>query len=257
MQREFNVEATVGKPQVAYRETITKKVDRSSTATSSSRAAPASSPWSRSPSSPTRAAATSSSTRSRRQDPARVHQPDQPGHPDARSTPACSPATRRSTSRSTLVDGQYHDVDSSRDGVQDRRPDGFTQGRREAKPVLLEPIMAVEVVTPEDYMGDVMGDLVSRRGRIGGMEARATRRSSGPRCRCRRCSATATDLRSRTQGRATYTMQFDAVPAGARRRSPPRSSSGCAASDRRHPRSHQSQHQHLHQHRTSRRARHG
>ncbi len=74
--------------------------------------------------------------------------------------------------RATLIYGSYHDVDSLGDGVQDRRLDGFKKACRQAHPVLLEPIMAVEVVTPEDYMGDVIGNLSSRRGKVEGMEQR-------------------------------------------------------------------------------------
>jgi hypothetical protein len=117
-----------------------------------------------------------------------------------------------------------------RDGVQDRRLDGVQGGAKKAKPVLLEPVMAVEVVTPEEYMGDVIGDLNSRRGHIGGMEQRGNAQVITPRCRCEMFGY-ATDLRSRTQGRATYTMQFDSYATRSRSRSPRRSSPGCAASD--------------------------
>ena len=97
-----------------------------------------------------------------------------------------------------------------RDGVQDRRLDGVQEGAPgQAKPVLLEPIMAVEVVTPEDYMGDVIGDLSSRRGRVEGMEQRGTSHVVRRQVPLAEMFGYATDLRSRTQGRATYTMQFD------------------------------------------------
>src|SRR5258706_5425931 len=78
-----------------------------------------------------------------------------------------------------------------------------------AKPIILEPIMDVEVVTPEDYMGDVIGDLSSRRGRIEGMEQRGTSHVVNAQVPLGEMFGYATDLRSRTQGRATYTMQFD------------------------------------------------
>jgi elongation factor G len=78
-----------------------------------------------------------------------------------------------------------------------------------AKPVLLEPIMAVEVVTPEDYMGDVIGDLSARRGKVGGMEQRGNSQAVRAQVPLAEMFGYATDLRSRTQGRATYTMQFD------------------------------------------------
>jgi elongation factor G len=80
---------------------------------------------------------------------------------------------------------------------------------RQAKPVLLEPIMEVEVVTPEDYMGDVIGDLSSRRGKVEGMEQRGTSHVVRAQVPLGEMFGYATDLRSRTQGRATYTMQFD------------------------------------------------
>ena len=84
----------------------------------------------------------------------------------------------------------------------------FKEGARKAKPALLEPIMAVEVVTPEDYMGDVIGDLSSRRGKVGGMEPRGNSQVVRAQVPLAEMFGYATDLRSRTQGRATYTMQF-------------------------------------------------
>ena len=84
----------------------------------------------------------------------------------------------------------------------------FRKAAEMAKPVLMEPIMAVEVVTPEEYMGDVMGDLSSRRGRIGGMEARGNTQVVNAQVPLSEMFGYSTDLRSRTQGRATYTMQF-------------------------------------------------
>ena len=85
----------------------------------------------------------------------------------------------------------------------------FREAMRLAKPVLLEPVMSVEVVTPEDYMGDVVGDLNSRRGRVGQMEARGANQVVSALVPLSEMFGYATDLRSRTQGRATYTMQFD------------------------------------------------
>ena len=90
----------------------------------------------------------------------------------------------------SLVDGQYHDVDSSEMAFKIAGQMAFRKAAEMAKPVLMEPIMSVEVVTPEEYMGDVIGDLSSRRRRIGSVEARATPRSSTPRCRCPKCSVT-------------------------------------------------------------------
>jgi elongation factor G len=85
----------------------------------------------------------------------------------------------------------------------------FKDAARKAAPVLLEPIMSVEVVTPEEYMGDVIGDLSSRRGRIEGMEARGNSQVIRSQIPLSEMFGYSTDLRSRTQGRATYTMQFN------------------------------------------------
>src|SRR6202034_547614 len=85
----------------------------------------------------------------------------------------------------------------------------FKKAMRLARPVLLEPVMAVEVATPEEYMGDVIGDLSSRRGRVEGMEQRGSTQSIKAQVPLSDMFGYATDLRSRTQGRATYTMQFD------------------------------------------------
>ncbi|QYG91567.1 elongation factor G [Iamia sp. SCSIO 61187] len=111
--------------------------------------------------------------------------------------------------RARLVDGSAHDVDSSEMAFKIAGTMGFREAARKAKPVLLEPIMSVEVVTPEDYMGDVIGDLSSRRGKIGGMEQRGNSQVVNATVPLSEMFGYATDLRSRTQGRATYTMQFD------------------------------------------------
>ncbi|MGC8487052.1 MAG: elongation factor G [Clostridia bacterium] len=111
--------------------------------------------------------------------------------------------------RATLFDGSYHEVDSSEMAFKIAGSMGFKSAVQRARPILLEPIMAVEVVVPEDYMGDVIGDLNSRRGRVEGMEPRAggvqAIRGMVP---LAEMFGYATDLRSRTQGRGTYTMQF-------------------------------------------------
>jgi elongation factor G len=111
--------------------------------------------------------------------------------------------------RVTLVDGSYHDVDSSEMAYKIAGSMAVKEAARKAGPVLLEPIMAVEVVTPEDYMGDVIGDLSSRRGRVEGMESRGSNQVIRAQVPLADMFGYATDLRSRTQGRATYTMQFD------------------------------------------------
>ena len=194
MKREFGVEANVGKPQVAYRETIRKTVRRQSKASScASRAA--------------RASTATWCSRSSRNEPARA---------SSSSTRSRAAWFRASTSRRwkracvealntgvlagypvvdvkvTLHFGSYHDVDSNEKAFKMAAIFGFKEGCRKASPVILEPMMAVEVETPEDYAGNVMGDLSSRRGMVQGMDdmPSAAARSSRPKCRCRKCSAT-------------------------------------------------------------------
>ncbi|HKH25963.1 MAG TPA: elongation factor G [Acidimicrobiia bacterium] len=111
--------------------------------------------------------------------------------------------------RATLTGGSYHDVDSSEMAFKIAGSMALKKAARQAKAVLLEPIMAVEVVTPEDYMGDVIGDLSSRRGRVEGMEQRGNAHVVRSQVPLAEMFGYATDLRSRTQGRATHTMQFD------------------------------------------------
>jgi elongation factor G len=111
--------------------------------------------------------------------------------------------------RVILTFGSYHDVDSSEMAFKIAGSLAFKKAARSARPCLLEPIMAVEVVTPEDYLGDVIGDLSSRRGRVEGMEQRGTAHVVRAQVPLSDMFGYATDLRSRTQGRATYTMQFN------------------------------------------------
>ena len=111
--------------------------------------------------------------------------------------------------RVTLYDGSYHEVDSSDMAFRIAASQAFKEGMKKADPVLLEPIMKVEVVVPEEYMGDVMGDINSRRGRIEGMELRGNAQVIRAFVPLAEMFGYATDLRSRTQGRGTYTMQFD------------------------------------------------
>ncbi len=110
--------------------------------------------------------------------------------------------------RATLVHGSYHDVDSSEMAFKIAGSLAIKKATRLAKPVLLEPIMAVEVVTPDEYMGDVIGDISSRRGRIEGVDQRGSSQVIRGQVPLGDMFGYATDLRSRTQGRATYTMQF-------------------------------------------------
>ncbi len=110
--------------------------------------------------------------------------------------------------KATLVDGSYHEVDSSEVAFKIAGSLAFKDGCSKASPVLLEPIFKVEVVVPEDYMGEVMGNVSSRRGRIEGMEGRNGLQAIRAMVPLAEMFGYATDLRSRTQGRGTYTMQF-------------------------------------------------
>jgi elongation factor G len=118
--------------------------------------------------------------------------------------------------KATLTDGSYHDVDSSEIAFKIAGSMAAKEGAAKAKPIILEPIMAVEVVVPEEFMGEVMGDINSRRGRIQGMDSRAGAQVITAQVPLAQMFGYATDLRSKTQGRATYTMQFahyEPVPA--------------------------------------------
>jgi elongation factor G len=108
-----------------------------------------------------------------------------------------------------LVDGSYHEVDSSERSFLIAGSMGFKEGARRAKPVLLEPIMDLEVVAPEDFVGEVMGELNARRGRVTGMESRGSTQIIHGQVPLATMFGYATALRSGTQGRATFTMQFD------------------------------------------------
>lgn len=108
----------------------------------------------------------------------------------------------------SLHDGSYHDVDSSEMAFKIAGSMGFKEAASRAKPILLEPVMSVEVTTPEEYMGDVIGDLNSRRGQVQGMESRANAQVVKALVPLAEMFGYATDLRSKTQGRATYSMQF-------------------------------------------------
>jgi elongation factor G len=110
--------------------------------------------------------------------------------------------------RAVLVDGSYHEVDSSEIAFKIAGQISLREGARRAHPVLLEPVMQVEVVTPEDYMGDVIADLTARRGKIERMDQRGATQTIRAHVPLSEMFGYATDLRSKTQGRATYSMQF-------------------------------------------------
>jgi elongation factor G len=109
----------------------------------------------------------------------------------------------------TLLDGAYHDVDSSELAFKIAAIAGFREAAKLANPVILEPVMSVEVVTPEDFMGDVIGDLNSRRGQILAMDERSGARVVTATVPLSEMFGYVGDLRSRTQGRASYSMTFN------------------------------------------------
>ncbi|MEE2768464.1 MAG: elongation factor G [Actinomycetota bacterium] len=211
MLREFRVDANVGKPQVAYRETITRRVEKhrythkKQTGGSGQYAEIVASvePW------------------SDEDDTYSFEDKVTGGRIPKEYIPAVDAGIRLAMTsgvlagfpvlgmRVTLEDGKAHDVDSSEMAFKIAAQAWFREVIRQAHPKLLEPIMSVEVVTPEDYMGDVVGDLNSRRGRIGHMEVRGQNQVVMAQVPLSEMFGYATDLRSRTQGRATYTMQFD------------------------------------------------
>ena len=208
MMREFKVEATVGAPQVAYKETIRRKVKQEG--------------------------------RYVRQSGGRGQyghciielEPTQPGEGYSFENktvggaipkeyiPAIDAGIQEAAKsgvlggyecvdfKVTLLDGSYHEVDSSEMAYKIAGSMAFKEGARKADPVLLEPVMKVEVVMPEEYMGDIIGNINSRRGRVEGMESRPGVQVVKAIVPLGEMFGYATDLRSRTQGRGVYTMQF-------------------------------------------------
>jgi elongation factor G len=209
MLREFAVDATVGKPQVAYRETITQPVEKvvyrhvKQTGGSGQFAHVV---LSLAPTGPGGGYQFDDAITGGRIP--REFIPSVDAGIQAAMTTGVLAGFPTVDVKASLVDGSAHDVDSSEMAFKIAGTMGFREAARKAKPVLLEPIMAVEVVTPEEYMGDVMGDLSSRRGRVGGMEQRGNSQVVRALVPLSDMFGYATDLRSRTQGRATYTMQF-------------------------------------------------
>jgi elongation factor G len=208
MQREFGVVATVGKPQVAYRETITKIVEsveyrHIKQSGGSGQFAVVKITLEPNPGKGYEFVDKISGGRIPRE----YINPTNQGMQQALDSGVLAGYPTVDV-KATLVDGQYHDVDSSEMAFKIAGQMAFKKAAEMAKPVLLEPIMGIEVVTPEDYMGDVMGDLSSRRGRIEGMEARGNTQVIKAQVPLSEMFGYSTDLRSRTQGRATYTMQF-------------------------------------------------
>ena len=209
MMREFKVEANVGKPQVAYRETITQPVEgytylhKKQTGGTGQYAKIV---LTLTPSGPGGGFEFTDKITG-----GRVPKEYIPsvGHGVADAmTNGILAGFPMVDIHVSLDDGDYHDVDSSEMAFKIAGTMGFKEAARKAAPVLLEPIMAVEVVTPEDYMGDVIGDLNSRRGKVGKMEQRGNNQIVSAEVPLSDMFGYSTDLRSKTQGRAQYTMQF-------------------------------------------------
>ena len=206
--REFRVEANVGKPQVAYRETIRKKGEAQGKFVRQT------------------------GGRGQYGDVYIEVEPNEPGGGfvfenkiiggavPKEYVPAVEKGIKEAMETGVLAgypmvdievqltDGSYHDVDSSEMAFKIAGSMGFKEACRKAKPILLEPVMDVEVVTPEEYMGAIVGDLNSRRGRILSMEARGSSQVIRANVPLGQMFGYATEMRSMTQGRATYTMQF-------------------------------------------------
>jgi elongation factor G len=214
MMREFNVDAHVGKPQVAYRETITQaveKVEQRYVRQTGGRGQYGHVVISLEPTGPGGGYEFVDEIRG--------------GVIPREYIPAVDAGIQEAMEggvlagyplvdvRARLTYGSYHDVDSSEMAFKIAGSMAFKEAARRAKPQLLEPVAAVEVVTAEEYMGDVIGDLSSRRGKIGGMEQRGNSQVINATVPIAEMFGYATDLRSRTQGRATYTMQFDSYQA--------------------------------------------
>ena len=208
MMREFGVEATVGKPQVAYRETVTKVVASHEyrhikQSGGSGQFAVVKLKVEPNPGKGYEFVDAISGGKIPRE----YINPTNQGIQAALESGVLAGYGLVDV-KVSLVDGQYHDVDSSEMAFKIAGQMGFKEAAAKAGPVLLEPIMNVEVVTPEDYMGDVIGDLNRRRGRVEGMEANGNVQQIRAQVPLSEMFGYSTDLRSATQGRATYTMQF-------------------------------------------------
>ncbi len=210
MLREFKVDAAVGKPQVAYRETITKTVEDSTythkkqTGGSGQYAEVTITLENTGPGGGYEFVDKITGGRIPKE-----YIPSVDAGIQQAMTSGVLAGYPTVDVRAILTDGKYHDVDSSEMAFKIAGTMAFKEAAKKAKPALLEPIMNVEVSTPDDYMGDVMGDLSSRRGKLGGMEQRGNSQIIRAQVPLSEMFGYATDLRSRTQGRATYTMQFD------------------------------------------------
>ncbi len=210
MLREFNVDASVGKPQVAYRETVSAGVGKFTYTHKKQTGGSgqyAEITFNLEPNDPGKGYEFASEVSGGRIPKEYIPAVDS-GMQDAMTTGPLAgfPVVDLKV---TLTDGKHHDVDSSDMAFKIAATAAFREAARQAKPVLLEPIMAVDVVTPEEYMGDVIGDLNGRRGKIDSMEQRGREQIVKAHVPLSEMFGYATELRSRTQGRATHTMQFD------------------------------------------------
>ena len=209
LKREFGVEASVGKPQVAYKETLTRAADGEMkyAKQTGGRGQYGHVKIHLYPGEPGTGYIFENKT-TQGSIPREFIKPVDEGIKEAltRGVIAGYPID---DVRIELYDGSYHDVDSSEMAFKIAGSMAFQDAAKKAKPVLLEPIMKVEVVVPKDYMGDVMGDLASRRGRIQSQEDRGGTQIINARVPLSEMFGYATDLRSRTQGRATYSMHFE------------------------------------------------
>ncbi len=219
MRREFNVEANVGKPQVAYRETLTKAVDK--VEYTHKKQTGGSGQFGRVIIAIAPNAATGDEEDERSENGYEFVNKVTGGRIPREYIPSIDAGCRDAMQNGvlagfpmvdvkvTLLDGAYHDVDSSEMAFKIAGSMAFKEGARRAGPALLEPVMAVEVTTPEDFMGDVIGDLNSRRGQIQSMDERSGARVVIALVPLSEMFGYVGDLRSRTQGRASYSMQFD------------------------------------------------
>ena len=208
MFREFKVEANVGKPQVAYRETITKSVESEGRyIRQTGGRGQYGHCWVRLHPQPPGTGFVFENAIVGGVIPKEFINPIQKGIEEAMQGGVLAGYPMVDL-KVEVFDGSYHDVDSSEMAFKIAGSMGFKEGAAKAHPVLLEPIMEVEVVTPDDYMGDVIGDLNSRRGKIQSMNPRTGVQIIEALVPLAEMFGYATDLRSKTQGRATYTMQF-------------------------------------------------
>jgi len=209
MRREFKVEATVGKPQVAYRETLSKTISeytythkKQTGGTGQFAVVTATVEPNPGKGYEFESKITGGSI------PKEYIKPVDEGIKEAMSNGVLAGFPTVDI-KVTLTDGKIHDVDSSEMAFKIAGNAWFREVGPKAKPVLLEPMMAVEVVTPDDYLGDVVGDMNSRRGQVQGTSQRGNNQVVDALVPLSEMFGYSTDLRSRTQGRATYSMQFD------------------------------------------------